>query len=329
MDASVRPRISIIVAWANGGVIGNNGDLPWHLPDDLQRFKERTMGHTVIVGRVTYESILQRLGHTLTGREVIVLSRMRTYGGEHVRTARTFEEALGYVEHEQEVFVIGGAQVYAQALPIADRMYVTEVSGDYRGDATFPRSDITWVCCIDQVVLGSGGRPSHTFLTYDRAPASPQPPAVPLVTLEHARNDSQRQLMERILGTETCPFCPAGEGYAEMEDVVRKGRFWDIRPNRWPYPNTRLHLLFILHRHVGTVSELRPVEWEELLELIRWAEARYGITGGSIGIRFGNPSETGATVRHLHAHLIVPDLTVIADPSYERVRFPMGPKRAE
>lgn len=125
--------LSLIVALDRNGVIGKQGRLPWHLPADLKRFRKLTMGHTVIMGRRTFES----LGSPLPGRRNIVLSRSREFSGAEV--ARSLEEARRIAGPDEEVFVIGGAEVFREALPQSDRMYVTRVETEVQGgDVRFP-----------------------------------------------------------------------------------------------------------------------------------------------------------------------------------------------
>lgn len=131
-------RISIIVAVAENGVIGRDGDLPWRLSSDLQRFKRITMGHHLVMGRKTYESI----GRPLPGRTSVLLTRQADYRcHEEVDVVGSWEEAIAACKGDDEVFVIGGEQVYLQALPHADRVYLTEVHGEPEGDARFPQLD--------------------------------------------------------------------------------------------------------------------------------------------------------------------------------------------
>lgn len=134
--------ISLIVAKAQNNVIGSRNDLPWYLPADLRRFKELTTGHTVVMGRKTLESILARLGHPLPDRRNIVLTRQQAlYPDVEVLHDVREIERLG----DDAVFVIGGAEVYAQTISMADRLYVTEVKADIDGDAHFPEIDRqTW-----------------------------------------------------------------------------------------------------------------------------------------------------------------------------------------
>ncbi len=131
-------RISIIAAVATNGVIGRGGKLPWHLSTDLKRFKRLTMGHTIIMGRKTWESI----GRPLPGRTTVVVTHQSEYrvADENVRIAANLDEALQIAEtaEDDEAFIVGGAEIDRQALPRADRLYFTEVAADVDGDAYFP-----------------------------------------------------------------------------------------------------------------------------------------------------------------------------------------------
>lgn len=136
-------KISVIAAVAQNGVIGQNGDLPWEdIPEDRSRFAKLTSGHVVIAGRRTHESIIKRIGGPLLGRTTIVLSRKLDYGLEaaSIITAPSLQAALEMARHrgEEEVFVIGGAEVYREALCVADRVYLTMVHDFPDGDTFFP-----------------------------------------------------------------------------------------------------------------------------------------------------------------------------------------------
>ncbi|QRV15362.1 dihydrofolate reductase [Haloterrigena salifodinae] len=135
-----------IVAVADNGVIGKDGDMPWHIPADLQHFKETTMDHPVIMGRVTYEGILEALGEPLPGRTTVVLTSRDLETPENAVVANGLEEALETAEtamrerHDDadRIFVAGGATVYEQFLPALDRLIVTEVHEEPDGDTRFP-----------------------------------------------------------------------------------------------------------------------------------------------------------------------------------------------
>lgn len=143
---------SILVAAAENQVIGRDGDLPWHLSADLQRFKRLTMGHPIVMGRKTYESI----GRPLPGRTSIVITRQTNYQAvEGVVVVNCLEEAIRFAESLQgpddEVFVIGGAEIYRTALPLAKRVYLTRVHAQVDGDVTFPvLEDHVWQLVEEQ-----------------------------------------------------------------------------------------------------------------------------------------------------------------------------------
>ena len=125
--------ISIIVAASENGVIGRDGDLPWHLPADLKRFKKLTLRHAVVMGRKTYQSILESLGRPLPKRRSIVLSRDPGCQASGAEIASGLDQALKLAAGDDEIFVIGGASVFAEALPKADRLYLTRVHAEGRG----------------------------------------------------------------------------------------------------------------------------------------------------------------------------------------------------
>ncbi|PWF25100.1 dihydrofolate reductase [Corticimicrobacter populi] len=129
-----QPAISLIVAHALNRTIGKDNTLPWRLPGDLAHFKQTTLGHPIIMGRKTWES----LGRPLPGRLNIVISRDPAYSAEGARVASTLPDALALAMPADRVFVIGGAQVYALALDLADTVCTTEINQDVDGDAYFP-----------------------------------------------------------------------------------------------------------------------------------------------------------------------------------------------
>jgi dihydrofolate reductase len=159
--------ISIVVAIAANRVIGVHGRLPWRLPDDLARFRRLTLNHSVIMGRSTYESI----GKPLARRKNIVLTRTSGLAIEGCSVAGSRDEALEAAGDEGPVFILGGASVYAQFLPIADRMFITWVDRDVEGDILFP--DVEWsawrVMQSSPTVMDAEGRFPHRFVDYERS----------------------------------------------------------------------------------------------------------------------------------------------------------------
>ncbi|HLT27244.1 MAG TPA: dihydrofolate reductase [Zeimonas sp.] len=153
-DCATRPRVTLVVARARNGVIGADGGLPWHLPEDLKHFRALTMGHAIVMGRRTWDSI----GRALPGRRSIVVSRDETRRFEGAERAASIDEALEIASRPgadpsiatDEVFVIGGAQLFAAALARADRAVVTEIDRDVEGDTHFEALDSAAWSVVDR-----------------------------------------------------------------------------------------------------------------------------------------------------------------------------------
>ena len=159
------PRVYLVAAVAANGVIGADGRLPWHLPEDLRHFKSLTLGHPVIMGRRTWES----LGRALPGRENIVVTRAPGYAAPGASVAASLDAALALCAGEPTVFVIGGGELYAEALAVADGLVLTEIQRDYPGDARFPDYDRSaWRETQRQPQTGADGL-RFDFVLYERA----------------------------------------------------------------------------------------------------------------------------------------------------------------
>lgn len=139
-DANGELQVSLVVAVAENGVIGAGGKLPWSLPSELKRFKEVTMNHPIVMGRRTYDSI----GRALPGRDNIVVTRRAVIDDPAVHTVNSIEEALALASRlaasrrVNEIMVIGGAEIFEQVRPHADRIYLTRVHAEFEGDTYFP-----------------------------------------------------------------------------------------------------------------------------------------------------------------------------------------------
>jgi dihydrofolate reductase len=131
--------LSLIVACAHQRVIGINNTLPWHLPEDLKRFKAITTGHHIIMGRKTYES----LGRLLPNRTTVIVTRNPNYAVDGALVANSLQDAVALCKHDEEPFIIGGAELYQHALAIATKLYITQVALDVEGDAFFPEIDLS------------------------------------------------------------------------------------------------------------------------------------------------------------------------------------------
>lgn len=126
------------------------------------------------------------------------------------------------------------------------------------------------------------------------------------VELAHARLDEQRRVMEAIVAAGHCPFCDEHMPKYHTQPTLQENASWILTPNQWPYENTRVHLLTINKRHVERLQDLTDADWKDLGALLMWAQQRFDIPGGALGMRFGDLKFSGATVKHLHAQLIVP-----------------------
>jgi dihydrofolate reductase len=159
-------RLSLIVAMAQNRVIGANGTLPWHLPADLQRFKALTMGHHIIMGRKTWESI----GRLLPGRTTVVVTRNAGYQVPGAVVAHTLDEAITACDADDEIFVIGGAELFKSAMDRADRLYLTTLHRDFDGDTWMPELDESrWtLTASERFGVGPGGACDYTFAQHDR-----------------------------------------------------------------------------------------------------------------------------------------------------------------
>ncbi len=160
-------QVKLIYARAANGVIGKDGQMPWHLPEDLAHFKRLTSGCPVVMGRKTWDSLPQRF-RPLPGRSNIVVTRQENWHENGVQRASSLREALQLCESYDTVWVIGGAQIYALALPLADAVEVTEIERDYAGDAYAPELGPEWAETARERVTAQDGTPL-SFVRYERA----------------------------------------------------------------------------------------------------------------------------------------------------------------
>jgi dihydrofolate reductase len=163
---TAKPRLTLIVARARNGVIGRAGTLPWRLPEDLAHFKRATMGHPIVMGRRTWLSI----GRPLPGRRSIVVSRTPGFTAPGAEVVASLDAALLVAGDAPEVFVIGGAALYAEAAPRAQRLLVTEIDADFDGDTRFAAPDpAQWIAVRREQHAPTTDRPyAITFVTDDR-----------------------------------------------------------------------------------------------------------------------------------------------------------------
>ncbi len=162
--------VQLIYARAANGVIGHHNAMPWHLPEDLAHFKQLTGGNAVVMGRKTWDSLPERF-RPLPGRSNIVVTRQADWQAPGALRASSLEDALALAaQHSTDVWVIGGAQIYAQALPLADAVEVTEIAQDFEGDAYAPTLGNEWLQASRSEAVSRTGLP-YAFVRYVRAPA--------------------------------------------------------------------------------------------------------------------------------------------------------------
>lgn len=166
MASERRPRVTLIAARARNGVIGKNNAMPWKIPGEQAYFKRVTMGHPIVMGRRTWESI----GRPLPGRRNIVVTRDPGFAAQGAEVVHGMDEALALCRHAAEVFVIGGAQLYDAAMPMADRLLLTEIDHDFDGDAFMPAPDAARWRETARDVQVAEGPPAFGFayVTYER-----------------------------------------------------------------------------------------------------------------------------------------------------------------
>ena len=158
--------VSLVVAHAENRTIGRGGELPWHLPADLQFFKRLTTNHTIVMGRKTYESI----GRPLPNRRSIVISRDPRFCSNGVDIAHSLEDALAMAAADDDVFIIGGAEVFEQGMILADRIYLTKIHAQIEGDVQFPPIDEREWTVVSREHHAADDRHAYafTFITYRR-----------------------------------------------------------------------------------------------------------------------------------------------------------------
>jgi dihydrofolate reductase len=167
----VKPRISLIVAMAKNRVIGADNRIPWHLPNELRLFKSLTMGHHIVMGRRTYESI----NRLLPGRTTVIVTRQRGYQVPGAIVAHSVKDALDAARDDSEIFVIGGADLFRETLPVADRLHLSVVDAEPAGDTFMPELDLSaWREASSQSFQADEKHAhAYRYSVYDRAARPP------------------------------------------------------------------------------------------------------------------------------------------------------------
>lgn len=160
-------NLALVAAVAHGGVIGRGGVLPWHLPEDMAHFREVTMGHPVVMGRRTWDSLPDRF-RPLPGRRNVVVTRNETWTADGAERASSLAEALDLLGLAPQVFVIGGGELFAEALPAADELLLTEIDLDVPGDTFFPPWERSAFEELSRASNVSADGTPFAFVTYAR-----------------------------------------------------------------------------------------------------------------------------------------------------------------
>jgi len=164
---------SLIAAVADNGVIGKDNDLIWYIPDDLKYFKAKTSGKPVVMGRKTFESIVDRIGKPLPKRRNVIITRQANYDGLGADVVSDVNSGIFTAKQhaDGELFILGGAQIYAETINLCDRLYITEVHQSYKGDSYFPDIDKTiWQETSREDNKGDASKaiPDYSFVVYER-----------------------------------------------------------------------------------------------------------------------------------------------------------------
>lgn len=323
------------MAVALNWVISNGGKLPWagKLKADMEHFVEITKGGWVVMGRKTWESIPRKF-KPLTSRKNVVLTRQgnnKWLGGfcegttnaedvlhrfreatPYVMVAHDLRQALIEIEKVDpgaEVFIIGGAEVYAQALFLADRIFCTTVKSEFTGDAVFPKVQEDEWDLIDSQPYEADGKETKfdcEFQVYSRKGSVREP----VVNPDNARNKTYREQLEVIQASGKCPFCPGGytmEDPAEQAKMVYQNDSWIVKENTHALEGAKHHFVLIVKTHRLRISEMTSEEAIGFLDALAWIRKKYSPAGGEFYMREGDTSLTGATVKHLHAQYIIPN----------------------
>lgn len=159
--------LTLIVAYARERAIGWRNTIPWHVAGEQAHFKRLTLGHPIVMGRKTWESLPKR---PLPGRTNVVVTHNRNYSAPGAQVVASLEDAIARFPDNTEVFIIGGASLYAQALPMATRIIATEIQLDVQADTHFPKLDASWQATHRIPGPRDSGQPPHEFVTYERKP---------------------------------------------------------------------------------------------------------------------------------------------------------------
>ncbi len=298
------------------GVIGYKGKLPWQgqLPSELKWFKQTTMGQVVIMGRKTHESI----DKPLSGRFNIVLSRQSGLVIPGVVVLENLQKAIALASTllpDKKIFILGGVQVFKEAMHLADTIYLTKINHSfednaYKDSAYFPQIDLDSWSVVNQEQFKASGNDlfDWTINIFERN----------FVCLKSARDPEYRQILEEIKKAKICPFCPQHIEKWHKAPILKKVGDWIITAaSLQNYDEVKYRFLLIGERHIEKFEQLEWRDFNDISYLVKWTVDKYALKGYGLTVRSGSMITTGASVSHLHFHLIVPEDNKV-------VQFPIG-----
>jgi len=317
--------IYLIAAMDLKYVIGEKGKMPWgHLPHDMQHFRDLTMGNIVVMGRKTFDSISEKFPQGLPGRENVVMSS-KMEPKVRVTICRDIKGFLGLTESaeksKKDIFIIGGGKIYKQLLPYASKIFLTIIHHVFEGDTFFPHIKVDgleerdWKEIEYTFFKADDKNPYDlSFVTYERREKK-------VVDITFGRGEYGKDL-NQIEQIGICPFCP-GQMYWHKEPILKESGRWFITKNTHSYKGSAHHVLVICKDHLEHFNAMTCDDWFQVMSLFDWYCEEHGILGGGIAMRFGDTLYTGATVCHLHFHLIVPEIDLESGKA-KPVYFPIG-----
>lgn len=293
--------ISLIVAHSRNNVIGSGDDIPWRLSDDFKRFKDKTSGHAIIMGRKTFES--KPLGRPLPNRRNIVVTRNKNYQAEGIEVASSLDDALELAKNDDEIFIIGGGEIYKQAMKKADKIYATVVQTEIEGDTYFPRVNLqNWQLENLEHKKDTKSGLEYYFADYVKRKNNPE-----LYYIDGGRELSQIWEMEDLEQRKVCFFCQKEFEKERPGAIEFETDYWYVTKNKYPYKGTSHHLLLVSKEHVNLTSKLSKEARAEIGEVVAMVEKKYKLKSYSHFMRNGDFRYNGATVFHLHGHVIAGD----------------------
>ncbi len=309
-------ELNITVAISDNGVIGKNGNDLWNMPAHLERSGQLTKkADRIVIGRATHDFKVARLRKQIPKRETIVITGNRNYiARTGYKVAHSFEDAINSINNSEQVFVIGGAEMYRLAMPYADRIYVTRLHTEIDSDILFPEiSSSEWKIVSKASSYRNNLNPyDYSFEVHERRELRKNimtnKGSTKFTNPNASHNPKLRSLLEGYQKNGICPFCPEHLLPDHTREILKTGHYWLITHNAWPLPHTKHHFLLILHkRHVDDIGDLTPEEWSELLDHYRYLKAKFQIQGCGFFIQSGDITKNKSSIAHTHVEIAESD----------------------